>query len=123
MVLLQDMSESTEAPIQPETPPMAPPSPPEPTPEAIAEEEAEDSDGADWDAMDLDEITLPGQKSAKELAAEKVPYTAPKQFNSSLQSMWSGYVQTGYSWVLINLADVEARRMWHLMVRQGVSVW
>ncbi len=74
---VQDMSEATEAPLEPDTPPAAPPGPPEPTPEAIAEEEAEDSDGADWDAMDLDEITLPGQKSAKELAAEKVPCTAP----------------------------------------------
>ena len=60
-----------EAPLEPETPPAAPPGPPELTPEPI-EEEAEESDGADWDALDLDEITLPGQKSAKELAAEKV---------------------------------------------------
>ena len=31
-----------------------------------------ESEGADWDALDLDEIALPGQKSVKEIAAEKV---------------------------------------------------
>ena len=85
---LQDMAEATEAPLEPETPEAAPPGPPEPTPEVIAEEEAEESDGADWDALDLDEITLPGQKSAKELAAEKVRATAPVAMHSSIQR-WS----------------------------------
>lgn len=40
-----------------------------PAPEVASEAESE---GADWDALDLDEIALPGQKSAKEVAAEKV---------------------------------------------------
>lgn len=40
-----------------------------PAPEAPSEAESE---GADWDALDLDEIALPGQKSSKEIAAEKV---------------------------------------------------
>ena len=40
-----------------------------PAPEEASEAESE---GADWDALDLDEIALPGQKSSKEVAAEKV---------------------------------------------------
>ena len=95
--LVQDMTEAAEAPIEPETPPMAAPGPPEPTPEAIAEEEAEESDGADWDAMDLDEITLPGQKSAKELAAEKVQCRVPAM-QGQIAYLWFRYVPTGCSW-------------------------
>ena len=90
---MQDMTEATEVPIEPETPPALPPGSPEPTPEAIAEEEAEESDGADWDAMDLDEIALPGQKSAKELAAEKVPCTASGK--ATAESLWSSHSSTG----------------------------
>ena len=87
---MQDMAEAAEAPLEPDTPQAATP---EPAPEVIAEEEAEESDGAEWDALDLDEIALPGQKSAKELAAEKVPCTASGK--ATAESLWSSHSSTG----------------------------
>ena len=51
-----------------------------------------ESEGADWDALDLDEIALPGQKSVKEMAAEKV-----RQPRTMLQSALKALLQLLYS--------------------------